>query len=123
MMNVSHRQMELLARPFREAEIDCVVRHLRQHYAERVARLDDLTLRQHLTEPLQRARQWGLSGSQSLAAFISLCLTVSARFDSHPKVRALLEGDTGTPQSRLESLGTELSDADWLAIRGQATPA
>jgi hypothetical protein len=122
MLFIRSSQLEQLSAPHSDSMLDTICRYIAQRYPGRSG--DDTRLA--IVSAIERGRSYGIATSAGLGAFAALCFAVSARFDEHPKVRAILEGtrpgtEDLTPDARVEALGSILSDADWQQVQDTAS--
>jgi hypothetical protein len=121
------RQLRDLHQQQLDKQLDAVLSYVSKCYPERFARFERTEARGHVAAVVERARRYGIVTTAGVGGFVSLCLAVSPRFDEHPKVRAILNGDVFGLNSvggdaRLEALGSLLSDTEWQEARALRSP-
>jgi hypothetical protein len=126
-LTIRGRQLRELHQQHLDKQLDAVLRYVAERYPERFARFERAEARKHVAPVVARARRYGIVTTAGVGGFVSLCLVVSPRFDEHPKVRAILNGEVLGLSSvggdaRLEALGSMLSDADWQEAKALRSP-
>ena len=64
---------------------------------------------------IERARKYGLSAAEDLAAFVAIMFAVAPRFDEQPQIRQVLEDPAFPPSMRFYQIFDRVQDEHWKA--------
>jgi hypothetical protein len=98
--------------------------YVRRTCPDAVAALDDEALLQRVLVGARRARRWGFESMFGFAVFVTIMLEVAPDFDTHPRVRALLDVDSPLAlDARLQGIAGILTEDEWEELAKSATPS
>jgi len=84
MLTIRDAQLTILRAPQRERFIDAMCQHLRHHFQEELAALDDNRLKLKVSQSLKRAATYGVTSQQDSYRYLNLAATYGWEFDQDP---------------------------------------
>lgn len=123
MLTIRDEQMEVF-QPVAEAAFEReLVEHLRGKYKDTpvhlpartipLSQIRDETMLRMVRDGIARGREYGISGSAALAAFVSLMFVIAPNFDDHPPIQNVLKDDKIRPDDRVDQLAERIAGEDW----------
>lgn len=79
-------------------------RVLRQRFPQLVARLDDRTLLDRITNGVKSAQAYRIVTGEGILAFVGLCIAAGPTFSNEPKIRHFFEVPGDSPDRKVEWL-------------------
>ena len=96
-----------------EAIVQLVIDDLSETSPETIAGIDYDTLRRMVKTAFARARTWGLSDPQDLAAFAGVSFEIAPNFDLQRNISRALKAVRGTRAPAMLGVIEACSEADW----------
>lgn len=93
--------------------VDSVAPLIREQAGPAAAAMDDGELCAAIGAAMRRAQSYGIAADCDLVAFATLALTISPRFDEHPRFQRLLASPSVEPRHKIGRLFAAATAADW----------
>lgn len=87
-----------------------------------IKRIPAAVLTRMVQNGIERGRAYGLSWESSLAAFVLIMFVAAPNFDQHPLIQRVLRDDDASPDGRIESLWSRISNENWRAVEAYYDP-
>jgi hypothetical protein len=103
-MQIRRDQIRTLQRSVDQAFVQRVCHHLRDHHPKAIEGLDIASLDKRVTYGIERARSYGLTAQNALAAFVTLMFEIGPAFDEQTDIQCVLRDPLIGPNDRMEAL-------------------
>ncbi len=113
MFKIRQEQIEAMLMHNEEKFIDFVVKHVKQECPDDVRGIDQVSLREMVTNGLTRARSYDLEKPQDLTAFVAIMFDISPNFDEQPNIQQALRDQSIPIEQRFNAMIEQVSDKAW----------
>jgi hypothetical protein len=94
--------------------VDVISESIRLANGTRVAGYNDKELASMVKIGIARARTYGLTRAEGIAAFVAVMFEIAPRFDEQPEINEVLKDERFSPEVRLSQLFDRVTDEAWI---------
>jgi hypothetical protein len=113
MLSFSNSQLNAMLVNNPQGLIDGAVKHVLRHCYSITRDLDPISLRERVSNGLQRARLHGFTTAADLIGFVALMFEIGPNFDEHPGIRKILQKTPSGVENWLEQFVDEVEPVHW----------